>query len=46
MAHYRPQLFIRTADVNVGLTWPEGVADADEKMVHFLCWSLYALLTK
>lgn len=36
MANYRPQLYIRTADVNVGLTWPEGVADADEKMVQFL----------
>ncbi|KAH9082077.1 translation elongation factor Tu [Lactarius deliciosus] len=27
MAHYRPQLFLRTADITVGLTWPE------EKMV-------------
>ncbi|KAF5355870.1 hypothetical protein D9756_003818 [Leucocoprinus leucothites] len=33
MANYRPQLFIRTADVNVGLTWPEGVADAHERMI-------------
>ncbi|KAJ3568076.1 hypothetical protein NP233_g5954 [Leucocoprinus birnbaumii] len=33
MANYRPQLYIRTADVNVGLTWPEGVADAAEKMI-------------
>jgi elongation factor Tu len=33
MANYRPQLFIRTADVTVGLTFPEGTANADEKMV-------------
>ncbi|KAI9445197.1 elongation factor Tu [Lactarius indigo] len=33
MAHYRPQLFLRTADVTVGLTWPEGTPDAEEKMV-------------
>ncbi|KAH9064218.1 translation elongation factor Tu [Lactarius vividus] len=33
MAHYRPQLFLRTADVTVGLTWPEGTPDAAEKMV-------------
>ncbi|EIM92966.1 translation elongation factor Tu [Stereum hirsutum FP-91666 SS1] len=31
--NYRPQLFLRTADVTVGLTWPEETADADEKMV-------------
>lgn len=34
VAHYRPQLFIRTADVTVGLTWPEGTPDAEEKMVR------------
>lgn len=33
VAHYRPQLFLRTADVTVGLTWPEGTPDAEEKMV-------------
>ncbi|KAH9029211.1 elongation factor Tu [Lactarius hengduanensis] len=33
MAHYRPQLFLRTADVTVGLTWPEGTPDSEEKMV-------------
>jgi elongation factor Tu len=36
MSNYRPQLFLRTADVTVKLTWPEGTADAAEKMV----WSL------
>ena len=30
---YRPQLFLRTADVTVGLTFPEGTPDAAEKMV-------------
>jgi len=33
MNNYRPQLFIRTADVTVALTFPEGTADAAEKMV-------------
>ena len=33
MQHYRPQLYLRTADVSVGLLFPEGTADADEKMV-------------
>ncbi len=33
VANYRPQLFLRTADVTVSLTWPEGTADAEEKMV-------------
>jgi len=31
--NYRPQLFLRTADVTVALTWPEGTPDAAEKMV-------------
>ncbi|KAF8507104.1 translation elongation factor Tu [Russula emetica] len=31
--NYRPQLFLRTADVTVSLTWPEGTTDATEKMV-------------
>lgn len=30
---YRPQLFLRTADVTVALTFPEGTTDAAEKMV-------------
>lgn len=30
---YRPQLFIRTADVTATLNFPEGTADAHEKMV-------------
>jgi translation elongation factor EF-Tu-like GTPase len=34
MSNYRPQLFIRTADVTVALTWPEGTPDAAEKMVR------------
>ncbi|EED82410.1 predicted protein [Postia placenta Mad-698-R] len=33
MDNYRPQLFVRTADVTCGLHWPEGTADAAEKMV-------------
>ena len=30
---YRPQLFIRTADVTATLNFPEGTPDAHEKMV-------------
>ena len=30
---YRPQLFLRTADVTVALTFLEGTPDAAEKMV-------------
>lgn len=33
MNNYRPQLFIRTSDVTVGLTFPEGTPDMHEKMV-------------
>lgn len=33
MDNYRPQLFLRTADITVGLHWPEGTADAADKMV-------------
>ncbi len=33
MQNYRPQLFLRTADITVSLTFPEGTADAAEKMV-------------
>ena len=33
MDNYRPQLFLRTADITVGLHWPEGTPDAAEKMV-------------
>lgn len=33
MQNYRPQLFIRTADITVNLTFPPGTPDADEKMV-------------
>lgn len=33
MSNYRPQLFLRTSDVTVGLTFPEGTPDAAEKLV-------------
>ena len=33
MDNYRPQLFLRTADITVGLHWPEGTPDAADKMV-------------
>lgn len=33
MANYRPQLFIRTADITVALSFPSGTPDAAEKMV-------------
>lgn len=34
MNNYRPQLFIRTADITVALTFPEDVPDAADKMVR------------
>jgi len=33
MSNYRPQCFIRTADITVSLTFPDGTPDAHEKMV-------------
>ncbi|KAG5731097.1 hypothetical protein E4T56_gene15002, partial [Termitomyces sp. T112] len=33
MANYRPQLYLRTADITVTLSFPEGTPDAAEKMV-------------
>lgn len=33
MQNYRPQLFIRTADITAALTFPTGTPDAEEKMV-------------
>jgi elongation factor Tu len=33
MSNYRPQLFLRTADVTTALTWPDDTPDAAEKMV-------------
>lgn len=33
MSNYRPQLFIRTTDVTVSLTFPEGTENAHEKLV-------------
>lgn len=35
MSNYRPQLFLRTADITVSLTFPDGTPDAAEKMVGF-----------
>ncbi|KAI8657504.1 translation elongation factor Tu [Fusarium falciforme] len=31
--HYRPQLYLRTADESIDLTFPEGTEDASSKMV-------------
>ena len=36
MAHYRPQLFLRTADITTSLTFPDGTPDAEDKMVGLL----------
>ncbi|OBZ79162.1 Elongation factor Tu, mitochondrial [Grifola frondosa] len=33
MDNYRPQLFMRTADITCGMHWPEGTPDAADKMV-------------
>lgn len=33
MQYYRPQMYLRTADVTTSLTWPESIADAADKMV-------------
>lgn len=33
LAGYRPQLFIRTADITVGLSFPSGTENPAEKMV-------------
>ncbi|BGP71454.1 translation elongation factor Tu [Rhodotorula toruloides] len=33
MNNYRPQLFARTSDITVAITFPEGTDNADEKMV-------------
>ncbi|KAI0348472.1 translation elongation factor Tu [Trametopsis cervina] len=33
MENYRPQLFLRTADITVAITFPEGTPDASEKMI-------------
>lgn len=35
MAGYRPQLFLRTADVTVTLSFPDGTPDGAEKMVGY-----------
>lgn len=44
MVNYRPQCFVRTADVTVGLTFPEGTPDAAEKMVRTFLGCLKMLL--
>jgi len=41
MANYRPQCFIRTADITASLTFPEGTPDAAEKMVTYLLPIIY-----
>ncbi|KAF9785531.1 translation elongation factor Tu [Thelephora terrestris] len=33
MENYRPQVYLRTADITVSLHWPEGTDNAAEKMV-------------
>ncbi|EGO30314.1 hypothetical protein SERLADRAFT_375533 [Serpula lacrymans var. lacrymans S7.9] len=33
MSNYRPQLFLRTADITASLTFPNGTDDASERMV-------------
>lgn len=33
MSNYRPQLFLRTADITAALTFPPDTPDAEEKMV-------------
>lgn len=43
MENYRPQLFLRTADITVGVTFPEGTADASEKMVSHSYFSSAAI---
>lgn len=37
MANYRPQVFLRTADITTALSWPEGTEGAEDKMVRFDC---------
>ena len=32
-ANYKPQIFLRTADISVKLSWPEGTEDAESRMV-------------
>ena len=36
MNNYRPQLFLRTADITVALNFPDGTPDAAEKMVSMV----------
>ena len=33
MENYKPQLFLRTADITTALEFPEGTPDAKEKMI-------------
>lgn len=35
MVNYRPQVFMRTADITTALEWPAGTPDAEGKMVCF-----------
>ncbi|CAF9906729.1 MAG: translation elongation factor Tu [Gomphillus americanus] len=47
--NYRPQMFVRTADEAINLTWPDNVADKHEKMampgdnVEMVCEMLHPL---
>ena len=45
MAEYKPQLFLRTASVTIQLQWPEGTADAEDKMVRTLLLGPTRVLT-
>lgn len=33
---YKPQVFMRTADVTCRMKWPEGTADPESKMVSIM----------
>ena len=45
MSNYRPQCFIRTADITVSLVFPEGTPEAHEKMVASF-FHIYCTVTK
>jgi elongation factor Tu len=40
MINYRPQIYLRTADITTSLAWPEGDTSDAEKMV-WLCLSFH-----
>lgn len=41
MSNYRPQLFLRTADITTSLTFPPDTPDAEDKMVRCIAKSKY-----